>query len=99
MFKVGQKVVAITNPLNSGSQPRKKGEIYTVKDVRYCPKTGYQYINIGCISQASFFKCSNCGSLHESFGKYWTRSKHFKPLYYDFVEEVLKQIKEEPQTV
>lgn len=96
MFRVGQRVVAITNPKNSLCQQRIKGQIYTVLDVMYCPKTGKQNIYIGGYTKGSMdhLKCSYCGGIHDAYGKSWTRSDHFRPLELDhaFVEEVIKKV-------
>lgn len=91
-FKVGQKVVALSNPKNSNSQPRVKGKIYTVQDVMYCDKTGKQNINIGFYTKIKLLNCSFCGGTHKTNGKCWTNIRHFKPLHDDFVEQVIKQV-------
>lgn len=75
-FKIGQKVIALTNPLNSFSQFRVKGKIYIVKDIMYCCKTGMQSINIGGKANSNRTRCE-CGELHENKGLGWTHSKYF----------------------
>lgn len=95
-FSVGQRVVAITDPKNSNCQPRKKGCVYVVRDVCYCPKTGRQRINIGELTNIDLYRCRACGGVHPTNGKGWTSSTHFKTLEldYEFVEEVIKQVRE-----
>ena len=73
---IGDKVVALTNPLNNLCQNRVKGTVYTVLDTKYCSKCGVQSINIGEISTYKNSECS-CGNISLSEGRYWTDSFHF----------------------
>jgi len=54
---IGDKVIALNNPKNSSGQPRKKGQIYTVEDVKYCVGCGLQAINIG----PKYYGPTRCG--------------------------------------
>lgn len=82
-FKIGEKVIALTNPKDRTCQPRKRGEIYPVLDIMFCCKCGEEKINIvGSIDHTVFGKhnrCS-CGSRILNYGLYWTAVKHFAPL-------------------
>lgn len=88
-FKIGDKVVALTNPQDNMSQPRVKGHIYTVEAILYCNGCGVQTINIGERTNSYILRC-NCGTENQSKGLYWTESKHFAKL--DNLEEELKDI-------
>ena len=77
IFKKGEKVIALTNPLNSRSQPRVKGQLYTVLNVLYCSYCGIQFINI-CdkFTKAPKLECL-CNAKVYHHGKMWTASEHF----------------------
>jgi len=79
-FKIGQKVVALTNPPDDTCQPRVKGKIYTVIDVLYCHKCGIQSINLGYKAvHANVVECI-CGVDKSNEGLRWTLSSLFAPL-------------------
>tara|TARA_R110000868_G_scaffold30521_1_gene112786 strand:+ start:283 stop:606 length:324 start_codon:yes stop_codon:yes gene_type:complete len=78
-YKIGQKVVALTSPQDSGGQPRIKGKIYEVLDVSYCCKCGSQRINISGNTHECFIDC-RCGSTQRNNGLWWTHSDYFAPL-------------------
>lgn len=80
-FKIGEKVVALTNPLSKNGQPRLKGKIYDVLAKIYCFDCGEQHINIcGKVKNIelskTIFKC-RCGSINNSNGLWWTTSEFF----------------------
>lgn len=83
-FKIGDKVVALTNPLSEGSQPRVKGKTYNVQAVRYCSGCGVQVINLGYhlpipnnhIQYSEYSDCV-CGKEALNEGLFWTLSKYF----------------------
>ena len=79
--KVGDKVVALSDPMTERSQPRIKGKIYVVKAVAYCPFCGCQSINIGVKVKDGRCKCSNQCGTRENRGLAWTNSRHFANLY------------------
>lgn len=74
--RIGDKVVALTNPQNNLCQPRVKGTVYTVIDCTYCSKCGVQSINIGERTEIEEGEC-NCGYISKNNGKFWTDSKYF----------------------
>jgi len=77
--KIGDNVVALTDPENEECQPRKKGHVYTVFDVAYCPKCGVQEINIGPHTNSAYTLC-DCGGRHDTRGLFWTHSCLFAPI-------------------
>jgi hypothetical protein len=85
---IGDKVVALTNPLNNLCQNRVKGTVYTVLDYTYCSKCGIQSINIGVFTTLEKSECS-CGNISLSKGKYWTDSFHFANV--DNIKEALSE--------
>lgn len=80
-WKIGDEVIALTNPQDDSCQPRKKGKLYQVLDVLYCCKCGSQSINITTIPYNSNLynnelEC-DCGSSQPSNNKSWTDSNLF----------------------
>ena len=88
--KVGDRVIALTDPFNEFSQPRKKGQIYTVKAVAYCPKCGAQKVNIGHASIYKMIECG-CGCVTETNGLRWTNSFHFAPIDEATLQSAIEQ--------
>ena len=82
-FKVGQKVVALTNPKTLTSPIRVKGNIYTVFDIMYCVGCGTQLVDINtsrvCGGKGDHLICF-CGSRQNNNATVWTASKVFAPL-------------------
>jgi predicted amidophosphoribosyltransferase len=82
-FKVGQKVVALTNPKTQTSPIRVKGNIYTVLDIMYCVGCGEQMVDINtsrvCGGKGDHLICT-CGSRQNNNATTWTASKAFAPL-------------------
>jgi len=79
-FKVSDKAVALTSALSQRYQQRKKGNVYKVCAIRYCPVDGHQSINIGQATAHTRFEC-NCGNYHPTNGLRWTDVRHFeKPI-------------------
>lgn len=76
IFKVGEKVIALTNPSSELGQPRKKGRLYKVNAVMYCSGCGNQVINIGVKSNITSTKCG-CNNSQPTNGLWWTNSQHF----------------------
>lgn len=77
-FKIGEKVIALTNPRDERSQPRVKGQLYEILDVLFCFSCGVQLINITTIQTARpsvFCECGQHGIPNDN--KYWTLSKFF----------------------
>jgi hypothetical protein len=75
-FKIGDKVVALTNPKSEFGQPRIKGNTYVVNAIMYCSGCGEQEINIGSSNPKNTTKCT-CGELMLSKGLKWTHSHLF----------------------
>lgn len=78
IFKPGETVIALTDPLNNQCQPRVKGNSYIVNSVLFCSKCGTQKINIGSPARGKTgtLKC-NCGNKQDHEGLAWTNSEHF----------------------
>lgn len=76
VFRVGDKVIALTAPQSERSQHREIGKTYTVQNVTFCYCCGVQSINIGEKTNSEKTKCS-CGCVASSRGNFWTKSKHF----------------------
>ena len=76
-FKVGDEIIAITNPSNNYCQQREIGETYTVKHITYCTCCGTQMVNI--TDTNCNYKNGNCGcgTQYHTRGMFWTGSKHF----------------------
>jgi|SRR6187402_2834101 len=87
-FEIGQRVIALTNPKDSGGQPREKGKIYGVNAIQYCSKCGNQSINIGVESKATHSRCS-CGNTQYNEGLQWTMSSEFAPIISNTLEEAI----------
>jgi len=75
-FKIGDNVVALTEPESSKNQTRKIGKKYIVRDIMYCSRCGEQSINIGVSSNFKYVKC-DCGEIQDNKGKSWTLSSCF----------------------
>lgn len=79
-FKVGETVIALSDPSGPRGQPRKKGGKYIVQATSYCCGCGEQVINIGPKVYGSIWSqyvgC-RCGSKQPHNGLGWTRSTHF----------------------
>lgn len=79
-FKVGEKVVALTNPRKASDRPRVAGQVYTVLAVSYCSSCGMQAIDIGGRCQvgnlSDELQC-NCGLCRLHYGRDWTSSIYF----------------------
>ena len=77
-FKIGDKVVALTNPKSEKCQPRIKGEVYVVNDIKYCSVCGVQCINIGHFQMSSSGRLlCGCGHADDNRGLAWTGSMFF----------------------
>lgn len=94
-FKIGDKVIALTNPEDNCCQPRIKGNIYVVEAILYCHKCGKQSINIGEKATLEEFihpdhvECE-CGAITIDDGKlFYTDSELFAKV--DDLEEELEE--------
>jgi protein-arginine kinase activator protein McsA len=76
-LKIGDQVIALTNPQGDYAQKRVKGNIYTVKDVLYCHSCGSQKINIGMPKIKHNTVGCNCGAISDNKGLGWTSSNLF----------------------
>lgn len=89
-LKVGDRVIALTNPKNERCQSRVKGNLYIVQAVSYCSGCGKQRINIGQrTSSSSDVKC-NCGTCQPSNGLFWTATRHFALLKEQTLEQLIE---------
>lgn len=90
--KIGDKVIALNDPEDENCQPRKKGNIYTVQDIKYCVKCGVQSVNV--IGQCSFIfdedECV-CGYVEKADNLWWTVSKHFAPINPTTLQQFIEQ--------
>lgn len=78
MFKVGQKVVCVSNDFeNANMPPLIIEEIYTISGFSTSPFTGNEHM-----------------SLYEIEGAWWYELKHFRPIDYNFGEVVAEHIEE-----
>ena len=89
-FKVGDKVIALTNPQSEGGQFRVKGQTYTVEAILYCSVCGCQNINIGekAKTDTGFLLCT-CGNHQPNNDLGWTDSKYFAPI--DNLENIMEE--------
>lgn len=77
-FNIGDKVVALTNPLDSLCQHRVKYNIYTVQAISYCKGCGVQRINIGGSPRGNTDNgVCICKAINPHNGLGWTRYVHF----------------------
>lgn len=80
IFKIGDEVIALTNPKNNRCQPRVKGNKYIVKDTLYCSKCGQQRINLGEKTGdwlSNTLICTECKTKQHTENLYWTKSSLF----------------------
>jgi len=90
-FEVGDTVIALTNPGDHLSQPRVKGNIYTVVAVLYCANCGRQKVNIGPTTDSwHTYSCSSCHTKWPCYGKYWTDSKYFAKVDEDTLKQAVE---------
>ncbi len=85
MFKVGQRVVA-----KKTTHGIKRGSIYTIESSYKCCK---QVVGIGIIWGNAPCCCGGCGKIYPKSNIY--SANLFRPLDYEFVEKVIKQVKPE----
>lgn len=90
-FKIGEKVIALTNPLSDMSQRRVKGNIYTVLAISYCYNCGRQAINIDPTPITAEFTRCNCGARQSTHGLWWTNSKYFSKVDKDSLQEAIDE--------
>ena len=85
-FKIGDEVIALTNPPTDRCQHRVKGNSYIVKEVVFCPTNGHQAIHIGgrTYSDSGYYNCK-CGKKHENYNLGLTTSEAF--IHKDDLEE------------
>lgn len=82
-FQIGDKVVALKAHESISSQPRIKGNVYTVKDIMYCGRCGHQNINLGWPKPphiSNNVTCGECRGSSPNRGLEWTNSKYFAKL-------------------
>lgn len=89
-FKIGEKCVALNNQPDRFSQPRVKGQIYTVKGISYCMKCGNQFINLGYKVEYGTLLGCDCGSNQPNNGLHWTYSQNFSPLTEEALEKAIE---------
>lgn len=78
-FKIGETVIALTNPHSERCQDRIKGKEYTVTNIFYCQTTGEQMININNNTRNHnvIIRCV-CGQRHNTYSNLqFTLSKLF----------------------
>jgi protein-arginine kinase activator protein McsA len=95
-YKVGQRVVALSNSKPNSIQPRVKGKIYTIDSILFCSGCGKQFLNFGTIADEGCDKygtCS-CGTKTDGRGLVWTSSIFYAPID-DIDSQIEKAIEEE----
>lgn len=75
-MKVGDKIIALSDAPNDSCQFRRKGSVYMVNSLSYCPVCNNNLINIGQRSQHTAVKCK-CGMMMHSQGLMWTPEYEF----------------------
>lgn len=101
MFEVGKKVVCIDDkPDDSGDLMfgLKQNEIYPVLETRVCSCGESEiYVGLTCTISCSEF-CAKCkcyvGSINVGQKAFFS-SRRFRPIDYDFADQVLEQIFEQ----
>ena len=100
MFEVGKKVVCIDDSVPAGMLRPKviKGEIYTIHGLKQESCCGELSIDVGLKNDYRSTCHCRCGATigialpGESL---WYQSKRFRPIDYDFADQVLEQIFEQ----
>lgn len=96
MFKIGQKVVCVNDKRHNlklaGMLPIKKGEIYTIIDIKEC-SCGEVKLDVGLKAEIVRSKCW-CGIV--DFG-YWNNSRRFRPITEseNFATDVIEKLEEQ----
>jgi hypothetical protein len=75
-MKIGDKVIALSNPPDDRCQFRSKGSVYMVNAVSYCVMCMKTLINIGQRSNHAAVMCK-CGMMMETQGLMWTPQDEF----------------------
>jgi hypothetical protein len=75
-MKIGDKVIALSNPPDERCQFRMKGSVYMVNAVSYCVMCMKTLINIGQRSYHKEVMCK-CGMLMDTKGFMWTPQDEF----------------------
>ena len=91
-FNIGDKVVALTTSENPPhTQPRVKGQIYTVCDIMFCSGCGVQMVNTGVSLPPTVLSnvVCDCGNVQPNRGLYFSYSKHYAKI--DDLEEELEE--------
>lgn len=77
-FKIGDSVIALSSAVRP-NQPRIKGNAYIVSNIMFCPKQGYQLLNIDstpAMENSKHVICK-CGSKHYNGGLAYTYYTEF----------------------
>lgn len=85
-FQVNQKVIALNDAMNSLSQQRVKGIIYTVTGLSWCPSCGTNSININNSPSHKPTIICPCGNKRPNGGLGWTKATLFAPLTEESME-------------
>ena len=94
-FNIGDQVVALSNG-ECPSQPRNKGDIYTITNIFYCSTEGKQLVNINntkSCSKTGYISCG-CGKKHRKDDHFaYTYSTEFALLenLSDYVEAAIEE--------
>jgi len=92
-FNIGDKVIALTNPMTIHSQPRIKGKMYIVVSVMYCQQCGIQMISLGVKANNPSILCT-CSNVQHNDGLCYTQSIHFAKVD-EFDKEIEEAVAEE----
>ncbi len=80
LFKEGELVISLSGRYSERSQPKVKGALYKVCQIKFCCNCGTQAINIGVKlnleTHSNTSECA-CSCVNEAHGLWWTNSKRF----------------------
>lgn len=75
-MKVGDKVIALSDSPTEQSQFRKKGSVYIVNDITFCPFCCINLVNIGQRTNLQAVQCK-CNTMLHTRGLMWTPTSEF----------------------
>lgn len=91
-FYVGQRVVALNDATNNAGYSIKKGEEFTVKQIKSsCCRW---IVDIGFETKVDGNICGACGKVYLSYGVVWCNARHFAPITSQFQSITLEKILE-----
>ena len=88
MFELGQTIICVKNHSQGAV---KEGEIYTVKDLKLCPKCKLLTIDVGIKPVHDSFLCI-CRHTEYNHTAYWFSHTRFRPLDDLYNEELNEEL-------